>query len=122
MRAAFELCSETMAIQERIASVYSDTLKSKILLSRIYSAFGEYDKASETVDFVLENDDARKYRAEYSDACYAAAENYRNMKQYEKAKKYAEKSLEFRRSIYEEDYIDIREAQKLCEELKKMPK
>ena len=117
LRVAFELCREIVSIQERENAVYIDILKSKTLLSRIYSALDLYDKASELLNTVLDNKETQKYRAEYSDVCYAAAENYRNMEQYEKAKKYAEKSLEIRRSIYEEDYIDVGSAQKLCEEL-----
>lgn len=117
LRAAFELCREIVSIQERANAVYIDILKSKTLLSRIYSALDLYDKASEILNILLDNKETQKYRAECSDACYAAAENFRNMEQYEKAKEYSEKSLELRRSIYEEDYIDVGSVQKLCEEL-----
>ena len=119
LRAAFELCREIVSIQERTNAVYIDILKSKTLLSRIYSALDLYDKASEILNIVLDNKETLKYRPEYADACYAAAENCSNMKQYEKAKEYAEKSFELRRSIYEEDYIDIRKTQELCDKIRK---
>lgn len=39
------------------------------------------------------------------------------MKQYEKAKDYANKALRFRSGIYDDDHPEIKAARKLCDEL-----
>lgn len=118
LKAAFEICSNTLEIQKVKSTNGSDVIKSEILLSRIYSSMGESEKAAGILEAIFDKTDICDHNAEYSDACFAMAENFRNMKQYEKAKEYAEKSLELRCKIYEDDYSDVKAARILCEELK----
>ena len=79
---------------------------------------GEKEKAAGILEVIFDKTDICDHNAEYSDVCFAMAENFRNMKQYEKAKEYAKKALELRCKIYEDDYSDVKAARILCEELK----
>lgn len=117
MRSAFEICSKTLEMQKSKRFIGVDVMKSEILLSRIYSSMGETEKAAEILRSVLDKADICHQNAVYSDACFAMAENFRNMKQYEKAKDYANKALELRSVIYDEGHPEIKEAQTLCEKI-----
>ena len=90
LKAAFEICSNTLEMQKVKSTNGYDAIRSKILLSRIYSSIGETEKA---------------------------AEKFRNMKQYEKAKEYAKKALELRSGIYDYDHPEIKAARMLFEKL-----
>lgn len=114
---AFDLCSETLSLQKEKKATYIGIAKSSTLLARIYSAIGDCDKADEILEGLLDEKPLQKFRAEYSDVCYAAAENYCSMNEIEKAKAFAEKSLELRRSVYEEENAAVKESVKLCREL-----
>lgn len=118
MKKVCEICSKTLEMQKVKSAYGAETIKSEILLSRIYSSMGELEKAAEILKAVLDKPNICDRNAEYSDACFAMAENLRNMKQYEKAKAYAEKALMIRCKIYEENHSDVRAAQILCDELK----
>lgn len=113
-----EMLEEITSEFDKRSLIIPEAYKAKILLARNYSALSEYDKASEIIGNLLETMDMSIFCAEYSDACYAAAENFKNMKQYDKALEYAEKTLVYRQCIYEEDYIETKAAEALCEEIK----
>ena len=117
MKAAFEICSKTLEMQKLKSSIGTDVMKSEILLSRIYSSMGETENAAEILRSIFDKADICCQNAEYSDACFAMAENFRNMKQYEKAKDYANKALELRSVIYDNGHPEIKAAQMLCEKL-----
>lgn len=115
---------EAMCICQKISDGFdrkninnNDSYQSKIILARCFSAVGEYDRASEITDKLLSSMDISTFRAPYADACYAAAENCMNMGQWHKAFEYANKCLEYRRCIFEEDYFGIKDAEKLVSKI-----
>ena len=117
LKAAFKICSNTLEMQKVKSTNGYDAIRSKILLSRIYSSIGETEKAVGMLEAIFDKTYICDHSAEYSDTYFAMAENFRNMKQYEKAKEYAQKALELRSGIYDDDHPEIKAARKLCDEL-----
>ncbi len=114
-----EMLEEITSEFDKRSLVIPKAYDAKILLARNYSALGEFDKASGIIGNLLETMDMSIFRTEYSDACYAAAENFERMKQPDKALEYAEKAVSYRECIYEDGHIQIKAAEKLLEEIKK---
>ena len=73
-----------------------------------------YKKSVEITEHFLNDPETMKYETEYARLCFAAALNCKALKQYELAAKYAKKSVEIRRNIFDRN---VEESEKLLSEI-----
>lgn len=116
---ALSICEMLANMFETHCQVYKDKLNNDILLARIKSVLSEFEKSSEMIEKLLKTIDKDDYPAVFADVCYAAAENFKNMKRFDKAKEYAEKAVVLCRSIYDAECIEIKKFEELSENIGK---
>lgn len=118
-RKALSICEMLADMYESDCQIYKDKLNNDILLARIYSALSDFEKSSKMIEKLFNIINKDDYPAVFAYNCYAAAENFRNMKQFDKAKEFAEKAVLLCRNIYDVECIEIKKARELLENIRK---